>query len=248
MVATDLSVYLPPPPGTDWVEASVTPTVIDGPFTARDYGVLVSDTASERALNKYGFVAGFGRTWEQRGTHDYLVERVFQFDSTRNAIYWYDGLKLDNQTSKYFKREIPGLSAGPSFGVELAYDNGDHEFRVEFAKGPLMFVVHLITAGDDQSQTALGLAQAEYDLAPTAPGAANNPPLSESAMSAMGIALVALVVMVGAVVFALVRSSRRNAAPTAFSAGVQTSPDGYYWWDGARWRVVATDPPPKPPY
>lgn len=244
---TDLSAYLPPPPGTDWIEASRTPDIIAGSFTAHDYGVLVQDAASERSLNRYGFVAGFGRTWAQKVSQDYLVERVFQFNSPNGATYWYQGLKLDNQTSKYYRREINALDSTPSFGVELAYDNGDHEFRVEFAKGSLMFVVHLISSGSDLSQTALSLAQAEYELAPVSTGATNAAPLSQSAMNAMGIAFIALVVIVTTVLFVLVRSSRRRAPPPAVASGYQVSPDGHYWWDGTRWRLVATDPPPKTP-
>ena len=56
----DLGAYLAPPPSSDWVEAEKASDVMAGPFTAHDYGVYVEDSGSERALNRYGFVAGYG--------------------------------------------------------------------------------------------------------------------------------------------------------------------------------------------
>ncbi len=58
-----LSQYLATEPGADWLEAPAGPDVIDGPFNAHEWGVYVEDSPTERALNKDGFVAGYGRAW-----------------------------------------------------------------------------------------------------------------------------------------------------------------------------------------
>lgn len=234
----------------DWIEDAPGPDVLDGPFTAHDYGVFVQDSQTEKTLDRYGFVAGFARAWEQKVTQDYLVERVFEFDSTGGPGYMINWFKLGAHTSKYFKRDLSALSQTNSFAVEEDYEDGVKSFRYYFAKGNLFFVVHLQTTGaKDLSDTARGIAQTEFDMAPdatnvgaTLTGTAN---LTSTAAWVVGLSLVVLCVLIAAVVFILVRSARRHPAP-AMPGGFQMSPDGAYWWDGTRWRLVATDPPPPP--
>ncbi len=165
--STNLGSLLAAPPSADWIEAPAAPSRLEGAFDAHSYGVYVGDAgSSEAALSRYGFVAGYGREWEQRGTQDYLVEGVFQFASSKGAKYWYDALKLDNQTTKEYKSSIPALASSTSFGVELDYSDGSREFRVEFIKGNLMFVVHMASSTNDLAATTLNQAQTEYDAAP----------------------------------------------------------------------------------
>ena len=239
-----LSAYLAPVSDT-WVEEAARPDVLDGPFTSHDYGVLVQDTDVGKTLDRYGFVAGFAHTWRQKITQDYLVERVFEFDSSsgpKDTLNWFE---TGAKTSKYFKRDLTALSQTTSSGVEELFENDYHGFRFYFVKGNLFFVVHLETdRGEDLSDAARGIAQTEFDLAPNevnVPPAPPPPPPSPVAV-ALAIGFVALVVVLG--VALLLRSSRRRTAPPLAYAAVQLSPDGNYWWDGARWRLVATDPPP----
>src|SRR5215510_3847400 len=104
----DLRSLMVDPPDSTWVEATATPKVLDGPFTADSYSAYLqavgADTASEAAANKqkltdYGLTAGYARTWVQRRTDDFLTERVFDFRDHTGADYWYADLKLENQTS-----------------------------------------------------------------------------------------------------------------------------------------------------
>ena len=228
---------------SDWVEAKSSPTVLDGAFNAHDYGAFMNNNgASERVLNRYGFVAGYSGEWQQKVTQDYLEERVFQFGAASGAGYWYADLHLENTTSKYYKRDIPTLAGVTSFGVELDFAGGDHEYVVEFMKGSLMFVVHMYSYDTDLSNRTLSIAQTEYDLAPAATQnvasvtTTNVPPL-------ISLAIVGLFVLIGTVVFALARTSRRRflATPTG---GFQMSEDGTSWWDGARWHDARMKIPP----
>jgi hypothetical protein len=150
------------------VEYGPSPSVLEGPFTAKSYAASVqrsfdSPVTTEADLNRDGFAAGYAREWEQRGTHDYLQERVFQFQSDEGAVDWYESLRIENETSKYSISDIGGLEDIPrSFGVVLAYQKGSgHDYRVEFQKANLMFVVH---AGSDSNDlTALAVGQAKLD-------------------------------------------------------------------------------------
>ena len=249
---SDLRGLLAAPPSSDWLERSPTPQTLAGAFDAHAYDVFVADNGgSEDALKKYRFVAGYDREWEQKVTQDYLVERVFQFQQASGANYWYGDLKLDNQTTREFKRDIPALGATSSFGVQLDYPDGNHGYRIYFTRANLMVQVNMYSDTNDLSASVLSQAQAQYGLTP-ASGinvvATSNPTLSKSTAEIMGFAFIGLIVLVSAVLFALLRSSRRRELPaTATAFGVPLSPDRFYWWDGARWRVVATDPPPKPP-
>ncbi|HET7420216.1 MAG TPA: hypothetical protein VFL27_07530 [Candidatus Dormibacteraeota bacterium] len=255
MAETDLGSLLVPAPSEDWVQADANPTNGIGPFDALDYTVYENDGGvAARALNRDGFVGGYGRYWVQLGTRDGLIERVFQFNSNSGALSWYGELKMGNQTAKQFKRNIPAL--GPnvraSFGAELDFSDGWRDYRVEFAKGNYFFAVHMGSFTSDLSAAVLAQGEKQYDAAPqptSAPidlrAAATNPaPLLIG--GAIGIGLILAVTVVVIVVLA-VRGRRLTAAsPVPAATGVQTSPDGLYWWDGGRWRVVATDPPPRP--
>ncbi len=231
---------------SDWIEDTPGPDVLDGPFTAHDYGQFVQDSDTEKTLNRYGFVTGYARAWQQKVTQDYLVERVFEFDTSNGPVHTLNWFKLGARTSKYFKRDLTALSQTNSFAVEMNYEDGVKSFRFYFVKGDLFFVVHLQTGeSKDLSDAARGIAQTEFDMAPDATNvAATSSAISTTGAWVIGLSLIALCFLVATVVFVLVRSSRRQAVMPAMATGFQMSPDGASWWDGARWRDAATDIPP----
>lgn len=253
MADTDIGSLLVAAPSSDWVELDADRSQVIGPFDALDYDVYQKDSgSSERALNRDGFVAGYGREWEQRGTRDGLIERVFQFRTSGGALSWYRGLKLGNQTAKEYKRDIAAL--GPedqaSFGVELDFSDGWRDYRIEFAKGDYFFAIHMGSAASDYAAGALAQAQKQYDAAPEPAPEPVNPGLARANTAPLlvgGGIVIGLIVVVTVAVIAVVavRGRRRPPiAPSSAGAGVTMSPDGAYWWDGGRWRLVATDPPP----
>lgn len=246
----DLRSILASPPSSDWVELTSDTGYLTGAFDARGYGSFADDGgASEQALDRFGFVAGYGRDWRQSGSRDYLVELVFEFRSGNGAIGWHDNLKLAFDTSQYFKGDIPDLEAEliESFGVELDHANG-REYGIGFPKGNAVYLVRMESTTRDLSAAVHDQALKQYATAPDIAGkpvanhrGANDTPL----MLGAWIIVAGIVLAIIAAVIATVVLSRRRHRGLLVS-GIQMSPDGAYWWDGQRWRLVQSDPPPRP--
>jgi hypothetical protein len=243
----DLSGYLAVPPGSDWIESGQTSYALVGVITTQSYGAWANDNgASERALRRGGFVTGYGRAWEQRVTRDYLGEFVLAFNSALGATHWYNDLKLFDQTSTHYTKDIPAISTRQSVGVEWTFPDGSHEYAIEFAKGNLVFDVTMDSDSTDLAATTLALAQTEFDKVPES-GEISFTSNKVSQLPAgwiIGFALVALVVFVAIGVFALVSFGRQKTGVFAYAAGPQMSADGAYWWDGSAWRDANLHAPP----
>lgn len=243
----DVGVYLAPAPGTDWVETGPTTDALVGVITPQSYGAWAGDNGqSEQAMHSDGFVTGYGRSWVQRGSQDSLREFVLAFNGTSGATHWYNDLKTFDETSRYYTKDIATLSTSQAVGVEWTYSDGGKEYSIDFAKGNLAFDVTMDSDSNDLSATTLAQAQSEFDAVPQAGDVAltSNTNLQPAAW-AIGIALIMFVVLLSGGLFVLIRSARQKTVSLAYAPGAQMSPDGHYWWDGTRWRLVANDPPPK---
>jgi hypothetical protein len=263
----DLKSLLAEPPSSDWVEAGATPTVLDGPFSAETYAAYLqavgADTAAQAAgqisrLQRYGFAAGYAREWEQRGTQDTLVERVFEFGDSNGAGYWYSDLKIGAQTSSEYAGDIPEASAIPdSFGVVLkSKTDSFRDWRVEFMKANLVFVIHAGSYTDDLSSLAVGQAKTEYGLSATgspSPSATPSQATTQASSRLPGLLTGAIVATVSLVVIAaligggLLLMSRRQRPGARAPGSVHMSPDWAFWWDGAQWQPAAWTTPPAAP-
>jgi hypothetical protein len=250
---TDLLSLLAAAPSADWIEAGSTPTVLEGQFTAASYSAYLQSVDAtpntiEGVLNLYGFRDGYAREWEQRGTDDILTERVFEFGDSRGASYWYRDLALGVKTDSSYTSDIPAAAAIPnSFGVLLTYSDGK-QWRVEFAKGNLVFIVHADAGSDDLAALAVSQAAQEYDSAPSSTvgtAAAAKPLVPESVLIFAGVVFALIALGALATGLAVGMRGRRSSAFAQARAGTQMSPDGAHWWDGARWRPAASDPPPS---
>ena len=247
----DLRSYLAPAPAGDWFEHPADPTDAIGPFDAATYGASVDDNgASERALGRLGFVSGYGRDWVQRGSQDFLVERVFEFGSPEGAIRWLNDLKTSNETSSEYKQDIPALDSllVLSFGVELDFSGG-REYRVEFVKNDFFYAIHMGSATNDLSAAARAQAVAQYEMAPDNPAlpaaSVRTSLFSPLIVGSFLASVVLFVALISVIVIVGLTQRRRQASPMP-AASVYVSPDGAYWWDGAHWHPIATDPPPRP--
>jgi len=239
----DLSTYLAGAPGTDWLEAPAGPDVLDGPFNAHDWASYVEDTSTEAALNRDGFVSGYGRAWEQKVSQDFVEEQVLLFHASKGANHAYDSFKLDGKTDKTYKSDLATWDDANAWGAMFQFDDGNRVYSVQFRKGNLVFLVNWYTTNQDLSQRTLDIAHNEFAAAPDGLQlTSNSVSLAQPAQWAIGLGLVVLVVLVGTVIFVLIR---RRGPQTAFAAtGIQMSADGAYWWDGAQWRSSATEIPP----
>jgi len=242
----DLTGYLAPAPSGDWIESGPSTNFLVGAITAQSYGAWVDDNgATERTMKRDGFVSGFGRVWEQKVTQDFLSEFVLLFTSDSGARSFYNGLKLYDQTSKYYKKDIPALSTAQSVGVEWTQSDGSREFAIDFAKGNLVFDVTMDSESTDLAAMTRSLAQTDFDAAPNSiKVSATSSTISQPAAWTIGVALVVVVGLIATGIFALMRSGRNQPAVFANAAGPQMSPDGAYWWDGARWHDARLEAPP----
>ena len=243
----DVSGYLASAPGTDWVETGPTSDALVGVVTPQSYGAWAGDNGqSEQAMRSDGFVTGYGRAWVQKGSQDSLREFVLAFNGTSGATHWFNDLKIFDQTSRYYTKDIATLSTSQAVGVEWTYSDGGKEYSIDFAKGNLAFDVTMDSDSTDLSSTTLAQAQSEFDAVPESGDVALTSSKNlRPAAWAIGISLVVFVILLSAGLLALIRYGRNSSVPLAYAAGVQMSPDGHYWWDGTRWRLVASDPPPK---
>jgi hypothetical protein len=248
--APDLRSLLADAPGFSWREASRdNPNVIEGPFTATSYADFVASSSGSggstlSALNDDGFNGGYGREWRQLGSHDLLIERVFQFDSASGASSFYADIKSNTESRATYQGTIPAASTIPnSFGAILKDPKFPTQWRVDFHKDNRIFVVH--TDSDTSDLASLAVSQAEKEYNPGTSAGQQAPPWLKPVL--YGVAVVLVIFLAGLVTLVLLVSRRRPAAAAA--APIQMSPDGAYWWDGARWRSTAADPPPglRPP-
>jgi hypothetical protein len=250
--STDLRTLLAAPPAASWIEVGPATDVLVGAFTAKSYAAYLraegtSPGSTEFTMNLYGFTRGYGLEWEQRGSHDILDERVFEFRTDQGARSWYSLLKRVDQTAKEYTNDIPMPTSVPnSIGSAFKWPDG-LEDTVNFEKGNLVYVIDTGADSNDLSAMAVAQASAEYESAPAhtdvPPGAG---PAVNDLVHNVEIAAGALIVFLGlvaAIAVPLVARRRRQAVWVA-PGGLTMSPDGAYWWDGGQWRDASVEAPP----
>ena len=239
----DLSLYLAPAPASDWLPSAGSQDLV-GVITAQSYGAWVGDNGtSESALGRDGFVTGYGLAWEQKVTQDYLSEFVLEFDSADGAARMYNDLKIFDQTSKYYEKQISALPIENSVGAQWKFQDGSREFAIEFAKGNLVYDVTMQANKNDLAATTLAQARTEYDRAPANLNVSSTIPTGPVPVTSLAITF--LVIAAGTALIIFVRSRQRRPSYAAQIGGLQMSPDGALWWDGARWRDARTEVPPN---
>jgi hypothetical protein len=256
--ATDLHPLLAAPATADWIDVPSTPKSLVGDFTAHDYAAYLqaagtSPGATEFDLNLYGFTRGYALEWEQRGSQDVLIERLFEFRQPSGSRAWSSLLKLGGTTSSYFTRNIPMPPSVPnSYGALFTWPDGTLQIRLGFWKGNVAFVIHTDSLTNDLSATGVAQAAAEYTNAPlqteVPPGAGL---VVNDWVRNIGIAAGALAVAVAlltTITIVLITRRRRPAAfltggPGMAPGGPTMSADGAYWWDGQRWRDATVEAP-----
>ena len=69
-------------------------------------------------------------------------------------------------------------------------------------------------------------------------GGSSSLPITLGGALTYGIAAAILVAGIIVLVTIVALSWRNDPVPTPVPVGASLSPDGYYWWDGAAWRLV----------
>jgi hypothetical protein len=252
-----LDSVLAPPPSADYAEADATSEyVMQGAFDAHGYSLKSSATNQaqvQASLERNGFVGGFGRTWVQRSTQHAIVQAVIAFNGALGAKRWLAAAQLSAKADANYQHPISVPGINNYYGAHLA-GNGVFTDSFGFVKGNDYFLVISGSAQDDLGNAGAMQAKAQYDFAPSY----TIPPAqwSESVATPRGIdyqlgrligdlLLVAFLLSVAILVFAVIRRGlRRPAPPTVTATAIQLSPDGNYWWDGTRWKDSNREAPP----
>ncbi len=262
-----LDTVLARPPSADFNE--LTTSALNGAFTAHDWATLNGSgsaaTDTENALNRDGFVAGYGKTWAQVSSGHALIEAVMAFNGGQGARKALTGLEAGDKSDSAYKHSITLSGIDPYYGAHFVdTTNNVVEDLFAFAKGNDVFGVLFVSDKDDVAALAATQAKAQYDTAPastipTSDWPENASPRSSFPTGAFAIAVGFVVVVVGLIAFLALR--RRSTAAMAGAYGmagmagaagspdmtagaVQMSPDGNYWWDGQTWRDAAHEAPP----
>lgn len=263
-LSPSLDSVLAEPLASDYLPETQFFTSVQGSFDAVDYLGFITPPKPSLTLSKLksdGFVSGYGRSWGQRSTAHLLLEVVVAFSGGAGAKRWLPEERALSQNSQYFKSNITVSGIDQQFGEHLANPSAPaYVDFIGFVKGNDYFLVYLISPADDMADSAAMQAKQQYDVAPagTIPpsrwpeNASNNLFASALGGSTTGILVASLagvvllaVVVVGAVV--LLRRPRRPGpvlAQAAAAGAIQLSADGYYWWDGGRWRDANLAAPP----
>ncbi|HSS95271.1 MAG TPA: hypothetical protein VLR46_14960, partial [Candidatus Dormibacteraeota bacterium] len=183
------------------------------------------------------------------GTGNVLFERVFEFGGAKGARNWFSDIRNGTQRVPQFTRAIDTSGIPNSFGAVLHAVGTTFQYRVDFAKGNLVFVVHMDSLTTDLSAAAIGQAAAEYLNAPSQshpPNAAGQP--TNDILPTVAIVGGGLIVMLALVVIILAVLLSRGPGPVAAPGGeILVSPDGTQRWDGLRWRDRGFEVPPTAP-
>lgn len=254
---------LAPPPSSDYIEATPGGAgLLEGPFTSRDWSLLAASgteaTRTQRTLDRDGFVAGYGRTWVQRGTRHVLIEGVFAFNGGRGAKSYFSQSQLADKALPSYKGPLT-VEGIPIYYGEQLFDAAQGLYTHAFAvvKGNDLFLTAVASLMDDLGTSGATQAKKQYDLAPeyTIPPALwpqeGTAPANDFGRLAGDIVIgVLLLGSAGLVVALVLRSRRHPSSPSMAMAGdvqalaVTLSPDGKYWWDGQTWKDAAHDVPP----
>jgi hypothetical protein len=244
-----LDTFLAPPPAGF---TEVTTSSIHGRFTADDYAAT-TDAAKRAqtlsALQRDGFVDGFGKTWVSRSEQHVMVVLAIAFSGGRGARNYLTASEVSDKSLATYSHADTMSGIDPYYGAHFV-DTTQKEFGdgFAFAKGNDVFVVVIVSARDDALDETRAQTKAQFDLAPSEtipsgqwPEKANPPSLGWLVPIVLGAGFAVAAVLV---IVAIVMSRRQPAPQQTLQQTVHMSPDGNYWWDGYAWRDAGQMAPP----
>lgn len=234
-----------------------------GRFTASDYVASYRETAQAAlgALQRDGFVDGYGLTWTQQSTGHVLLEFVIALKGGSGAKDWLAYEKASDLSHPEFKHADAVAGIDPYYGVHLVSTSPAFVADAfSFVKGNDMFGVGFVSSKDDVASLATTQVKLQHDSAPAStippaqwpenavsPQAASSLDLGGIVKTALILTVVLIAIFgVAAGVVMLVRRTRPLApAPVVTGPTLnQMSPDGNQWWDGQGWIDSAFEAPP----
>ena len=210
---------------------------------------------ASQILQQDGFVGGYALQWTDGSNSHALFENVVAFQGGKGATSWFQtGEAADQRDSSFRHADTLGGLGQLSYGEHGVLPGNEVVDAFVFAKGNDVFAVGFIATRDDVLTVAENQTTAQYARAPdytippdqwpeNATASSNSFPLTGFLV---GLAVVAVLGALGAGGFVWLRRPPQPAPAVAAAAPValQMSPDGKFWFDGARWVDSSQDAPP----
>jgi hypothetical protein len=254
-----LATILAAPPASDYAE--LPSSQLNGSFGARDWANLSGDSSTaietEATLNRDGFVDGFGKAWQQSSAlasppHG-LVEAVMAFTGGRGANSALTSMEASDKSDSGYRNADTVSGISRYYGAHFVRPSSQGvEDLFAFVKGNDLFAIAFFSSRDDVLADATRQIEAQYNSAPGSTIPRSEWPENANPVTSLPVALFTagiglIVVVVG--VLALVLLRRRSPAPTIYASfapplSTQLSPDGKFWWDGAKWQDATLSVPP----
>lgn len=224
---------------------------------AASWGGANAQDASQ-TLQQDGFVGGYELQWTDQPNTRVLIESVIAFSGGKGAQSWWSTGNSADHHDAAFQHDDPLPSLGSSaYGVHSIISSTLGRLTLDafaFARGNDVVAVGFLSEHDDVLGLATTQAATQYAHTPdyTIPPSQwpENAVSSEDAFPLAGVLIGALIIaaLAGAAAGAYVlwkRPRQPAAAPVvAMPVPLQMSPDGNFWFDGARWVASAQEPPP----
>ena len=248
-----LDTLLKAPVSSGYLEMSAGPGVLEGPVIASD---IASSPNDLKALDRDGFLSGFGRTWIDQSNKREMAELVMAFSGGAGAKKWMKASEQSDKADRTYAHTISVNGIASYYGVHLVNPNQPSFIDVVgFVKGNDFFAVGFGSETDDHGASIATQAKGQYDFAPSQTIPPSQWPenawtFADRIGGAAGGALLYAVVVVflaGVVLLVVGLVRRRQGRPVmhafADAGSVQMSPDGYYWWDGQAWKDASLEVP-----
>jgi hypothetical protein len=242
------------PLSSGYLEMNAGPGVLEGPVMASD---IASSPKDMNALDRDGFLTGFGRTWIDQSNKREMAELVMAFSGGAGAKKWMKASEQTDKADRSYAHPISINGIAFYYGVHLVNPSQPSFIDVVgFVKGNDFFAVGFGSETDDHGASIATQAKGQYDFAPsqTIPPSQwpeNASTLADRIGGAAGAAFLYAVVvalLAGMVLLVVGLIRRRQGRPVmlglADAGSVQMSPDGYYWWDGQGWKDASAEVPP----
>jgi hypothetical protein len=146
------------------------PGILEGPFDSTKYAetIAASNTApTKQALDRNGFLSGFGRSWTSSPTGHLLVTAVLAFSGAKGATAWLRQSEAADKADPNYSQALTISGIDTYYGARVI----DKVHKVYgdafiFAKGNDVVIVTFVSNKSDLGTVAATQARKQFDATP----------------------------------------------------------------------------------
>jgi len=146
------------------------PGILEGQFDSAKYAEIVtaSDVApTKQALDRNGFLSGYGRTWTSTGTAHFLITAVFAFSGAKGAKAWLRQSEAADKADPNYSQALTISGIDTYYGARLI--DKVHKVYADafvFAKGNDVVLITYVSGKNDLGTIAATQARKQFDSTP----------------------------------------------------------------------------------